>query len=173
MTTLTQLEYLLAIDEHRHFGKAAKSCFISQPSLSLQLQKLEEELGAMIFDRTKKPILVTEVGKKIIFQARKVIQEHKRIQQIVEQDQITGEYNLGIIPTLSPYLVPLFIHDFAKKLPLVKLNIIEMKTAEILKAIKNDRIDGALLVTPLHDDQIIERTLFYEAFCIFHSKAIL
>lgn len=170
MTTLTQLEYLLAIDEHRHFGKAAKACHVSQPSLSLQLQKLEEEIGATLFDRSKKPILATEIGKKIIAQARRVIHEHKLIQQLVDQDQIAGEFNLGIIPTLAPYLIPLFVHEFASKLPMVKLNIIEMKTSEIVPAIKNDKLDGALLVTPLDDDQIIERTLFYEPFCLFHAE---
>lgn len=169
MASLTQLEYLLAIDEHRHFGKAAKACHVSQPSLSLQLQKLEEELGSTLFDRTKKPILPTEIGKKVIIQSRRVLKEFQKIQQIVDQDQISGEFNLGIIPTLAPYLVPLFVHEFSEKFPSVRLNILEMKTSEIIEAIKSDRLDGAILVTPLNDDQIIERTLFYEPFCIFHS----
>lgn len=169
MGTLTQLEYLVAIDDHRHFGKAANACNVSQPSLSLQLQKLEDELGATLFDRSKKPILPTEIGKKIISQSRKVLKEHQRIQQLVDQDQISGKFNLGIIPTLAPYLVPLFVHEFSSRFPSVQLNIIEMKTSEIIYAIKNDRLDGALLVTPLNDDQIIERTLFYEPFCLFHS----
>lgn len=169
MATLTQYEYLIAIDDFRHFGKAAKHCHVSQPSLSLQLQKLEEELGVTLFDRSKKPILPTEVGKKIISQARKVVKENQKVQQLVNEDVLSGPFTLAVIPTLAPYLIPLFISEFSKSFPRVQLNIVEMKTEDILHSIKDDKIDGALLVTPLYDDQIIERVLFYEPFCVFHS----
>ena len=112
--TLIQFEYIVAVDNFRHFGKAAESCFVTQPTLSMQIQKLEEQLSVSIFDRAKQPVAPTEIGKRIIAQAREALKEAKKIQEIVndEKDELSGDLSVGIIPTLSPYLLPLFIHNF-------------------------------------------------------------
>ena len=109
--TLIQLEYIIAVDNFRHFAKAADSCFVTQPTLSMQIQKLEDQLGAIIFDRNKHPIEPTTIGKKIIAQARIAVHEAKRIDEIIsdEKKEISGELRLGIIPTIAPYVLPLFI----------------------------------------------------------------
>ncbi len=166
MSTLTQLEYLLAVDRERHFGKAAKACFVSQPSLSAQIQKLEDELGVVIFDRSRKPILVTEAGKGIIKQAALVLREHKKIQVIADTRALEprGDFELAVIPTLAPYVIPLFIGDFGRKYPGVNLVVHEYKTDDIIRMLYNDELDAGLLVTPLRDDGLIERHLYYEAF---------
>ncbi|MCG8638606.1 MAG: hydrogen peroxide-inducible genes activator [Desulfobacterales bacterium] len=166
MSTLTQLEYLLAVDHARHFGKAAKACYVSQPSLSAQIQKLEEELGAIIFDRSKKPILVTEAGREIISQARIILREHKKLQAIVDTRSIVpkGSFELAVIPTLAAYVIPLFIGAFCGQYPEVDLVVHEHKTDDIIRLLHNDELDAGLLVTPLKDDTLIERHLYYEAF---------
>jgi len=171
MPTLTQLEYILAVQKHKHFGQASKSCFVSQPSLSIQIQKVEERLGFIIFDRSKKPILTTDKGKKFIDQARVILNEHKKLLEVGRSDDMaSGKFNLGVIPTLSAYIVPLFIESFAKNHPDVELNILEHKTDDIISLLKKDELDGGLLVTPLKDDQIIEQHLFYEQFYVYISK---
>ena len=135
MPSITQLEYILAVDKEKHFGKAAQSCHVAQPSLSMQIQKLEEELGTVIFDRSKKPIIATETGQEILIQAKKVLQEHRKIQDIADRGatELRGSFDLGVIPTLSPYLIPLFVGPFSKKYPNVKLKINEYQTHEIIK----------------------------------------
>jgi len=170
--TITQLEYVLAVNKFRHFGKAAKFCNVTQPTLSMQLQKLEDELGAIIFDRSKNPILPTMEGERIIQQAQVVVKEHKRIFDIVDSagDEIAGEFKLGVIPTIAPYLVPLFAKSFSHKYPEVKLTIEELTTEEILRSLDTDDLDAGLLVTPLHENSLIERSLFYEPFYIYASS---
>tara|TARA_R110000868_G_scaffold72133_4_gene210402 strand:- start:12018 stop:12968 length:951 start_codon:yes stop_codon:yes gene_type:complete len=172
MPSITQLEYLLAVDRHRHFGKAAEECHVTQPSLSMQLQKLEEELGIIAFDRSKKPIMATEQGKLIIDQAKVVINEHKKLSLIaLDKDAgLRGEFKIAVIPTLSPYVIPLFLHSFAKKYPLVELTIEEHQTDEIIELLSRDKIDAGLLVTPLKSNHIIERVLFYEPFYLYASS---
>ncbi|MBF0350447.1 MAG: hydrogen peroxide-inducible genes activator [SAR324 cluster bacterium] len=172
MLTITQLEYLLAVEKERHFGKAAQECHVSQPSLSAQIQKLEEELEVVIFDRSKKPILTTEVGKAILKQARIIIQEHRKLQTIVDQKALepSGKFELAVIPTVAAYLIPLFIGDFSRKYPQIDLRINEYKTEDIIKLVTNDEIDAGLLVTPLEDDRLIERHLFYEPFYCYLNK---
>ena len=169
--TITQLEYVLAVNKFRHFGKAAKFCHVTQPTLSMQLQKLEDELEVIIFDRSKNPILPTMEGEKIIKQAQIVIREHKKIYDIIQMagDDLSGDFKVGIIPTLAPYLLPLFAAQFAKKYPNVNLQIEELTTDEILESLDKDYLDVALLVTPLHDNSLIERVLFYEPFYLFVS----
>ncbi len=171
MPTITQLEYLIAVEKERHFGRAAVECHVSQPSLSIQIQKLEEELDVIIFDRSKKPILLTEVGKSIVEQARIVLREHKKIQHFAEQgsSEPRGNFSLAVIPTLAPYLIPLFVGEFSKKHPQVNLKIHEYKTEDIIKKLINDEIDAGLLVTPLRDERIIERHLFFEDFFAYVS----
>lgn len=123
--TLQQLEYIIAVDNHRHFAKAAQACFVTQPTLSMMLQKLEDELGVLIFDRSKQPVVPTETGRAIIEQARKVLKEAAELREIVENQReiLRGELRLGIIPTLAPYLLPLFLKSFSEKYPDIRLII--------------------------------------------------
>jgi LysR family hydrogen peroxide-inducible transcriptional activator len=172
MTTITQLEYLLAVDKERHFGKAAQICNVSQPSLSAQIQKVEEDLGVVIFDRSKKPILPTESGLEILEQARVVLKEHRKIKAIADIKALEpkGDFELAVIPTLASYIVPLFVGDFGKKFPKVSLGIHEYKTGDIIKKLHNDELDAALLVTPLKDEALIERHLYYEPFYCYLNQ---
>jgi len=164
--TITQLHYVLAIAEHKNFTKAAEKCFVTQPTLSTQIQKLEDELGILIFDRSKKPIELTEVGRKIVFQAKNIVNESDRIQDIVDQQKgfIGGEFKMGIIPTVMPTLLPMFLKTFIKKYPKVKLKIEELTTEDIITKIKDGHLDAAIVSTPLENESIKERVLFYEPF---------
>lgn len=170
--TLTQLEYILAVDKLRHFKKAAQLCNVSQPTLSMQLQKAEETLGIIIFDRSKMPILPTEEGKRVIQQAKIVLREYRKIFDLIESEkkELHGQFRLGVIPTLAPYLVPLFAGKFSKVYPHVKLIIEEFKTEDIIKLLSDDSIDAGLLVTPLNEPDLIERALFKEIFYVFCSS---
>jgi LysR family hydrogen peroxide-inducible transcriptional activator len=170
--TITQLEYILAVEKFRHFGKAAKACSVTQPTLSMQLQKAEEELGVVLFDRSKNPIITTDEGTKIIDQARLVIREYKKIFSIIDasKDEVRGDFRLGVIPTLAPYVIPLFAGAFVKKYPLVNLTIEEFKTEEIIELLNKDELDSGLLATPLVGESFIERVLFHEPFSVFASK---
>jgi len=169
--TLTQLEYLVAVDTFRSFAKAAKHCYVTQPTLSMQIKKVEEELSVLLFDRSKKPVVTTEMGIQITNQARIILQEAGRITEIIQnqKDEIKGELHIGIIPTLSPYLLPLFITKFIGKYPEVTLVVEEILSSEIIDRLKNDRLDVGILVTPLNDRSIIELPIFYEKFFIYMS----
>ncbi|NMM48964.1 hydrogen peroxide-inducible genes activator [Marinigracilibium pacificum] len=164
MISLVQLEYILAVDTYRHFATAAEKCFVTQPTLSMQLRKLEEQLGVKIFDRTKQPVVPTEAGKLIIEQARNIIRERDRLESIVEEVKgtIAGKLRIGVIPSLAPYLVPLFIGKLTKKYPLLELEIKELVTEDIVDQLKSDKLDAGILVTPLHEGGIKEKPLFYE-----------
>jgi LysR family transcriptional regulator, hydrogen peroxide-inducible genes activator len=170
--TLVQLEYIIAVDNYRHFANAADKCFVTQPSLSMQVQKLEEELGLKIFDRSKQPVVPTEAGAAVLEQARKIIAEKNIINEIVQQKKgvVTGTLLIGIIPTLAPYLLPLFIQQFIKKYPLVKLVVTELTTELIVSRLKEGRIDVGILVTPLDEKGIKEEPLFYEEMMAYVSK---
>ncbi len=164
--TITQLKYVLAVAEHRNFTKAAEKTFVTQPTLSMQIQKLEEELDIQIFDRSKKPIELTSVGKKIVNQARNIVNEAERMQDVVDQEKgiIGGEFHLGIIPTVMPTLLPMFLRNFTKKYPKVQLKIEELTTDEIIQQVLEGHLDAAIAATPLHHDKIKERALYYEPF---------
>ncbi|WP_426670383.1 LysR substrate-binding domain-containing protein [Mucilaginibacter sp. McL0603] len=170
--TIIQLKYIIAIDTYRHFVSAAENCFVSQPTLSMQLQKAEDELGVRIFDRSKQPLIPTEVGAELIEQARKIIAEMAVLDEIVNLKKgiISGELKVGIIPTLAPYLLPLFMQSFTEKYPRVKLVISEMTTAMITENLRQGKIDMGLLVTPLDEPGIKEYPLFYEELMAFVSK---
>ena len=170
--TLTQLEYIIALDTHRHFVLASEKCFVTQPTLSMQIQKLEEELGVKIFDRTKQPVIPTEMGASIIAQARIALREAKMIQQIIDdqKDATTGELRIGIIPTLAPYLLPPLFKQMREKYPQLNLIIKETITEEIVHELKNNRLDCGLVVTPLQDSSIKEDVLFYEELFVYVSK---
>ena len=167
--TITQLSYVLAVAEHQNFTKAAEKCFVTQPTLSMQIQKLEDQLDILIFDRSKKPIELTEVGKKIVNQARNIVNESHRIQDIVDQQKgfIGGEFKLGIIPTVMPTLLPMFLKNFIKKYPKVKLKIEELTTEEIITRINDGHLDAAIAATPLEKDSIKERVLYFEPFMAY------
>ncbi len=170
--TLTQLEYVIAVDKYRHFAEAAASCFVTQPTLSMQIQKLEEELGFKIFDRSKQPVIPAEQGVDIIEQARKIIAERDALTEIIQSKKgiLKGEFKLGIIPTLAPYLLPLFIHTFTKKYPQIKLQINELTTSNLITHLKEGKIDAGILVTPLNENGIEEEPLFYEEMIAYISK---
>jgi len=167
--TITQLKYVLAVAEHKNFTVASEHCFVTQPTLSMQIQKLEEELNTQIFNRKKKPIQLTEIGKKIIEQAKIIVDESNRITDIVDQQKgfIGGDFKLGIIPTIMPTLLPLFLKTFIKKYPKVNLKIEELTTEEIIKKLSDGHIDVGIAATPLETEFIKERVLFYEPFVGF------
>jgi len=167
--TITQLYYVLAVAEHQNFTKAAEKCFVTQPTLSMQIQKLEDQLDIQIFDRTKKPIELTEIGKKIVNQAKNIVNEADRIQDIVDQQKgfIGGEFKLGIIPTVMPTLLPMFLKTFIKRYPKVKLKIEELTTEEIIQRIKDGNLDAAIASTPLENENIKERVLYFEPFVAY------
>ncbi|WGH75748.1 hydrogen peroxide-inducible genes activator [Tenacibaculum tangerinum] len=164
--TITQLKYTLAVAEYKNFTIAAEHCFVTQPTLSMQIQKLEEELDAKIFNRSKKPIELTEVGKRIVEQAKIIIDESNRIIDIVHQQKgyIGGEFRLAIIPTIMPTLLPMFLKTFNKKYPKVKLIIEELTTEEIIRKLIDGHVDAAIAATPLENEAIKERVLYYEPF---------
>ncbi|KPQ15065.1 MAG: hydrogen peroxide inducible transcriptional regulator OxyR [Algoriphagus marincola HL-49] len=170
--TIQQLEYLIAVDKHRHFGQAAESCFVTQPTLSAQLSKLERELEVILFDRSKMPVIPTEIGVQIIAQAKRVVSESKGIYELVAQlkGDISGTIKLGIIPTLAPYLLHLFVRGFLEKYPNVKLEVQEMVTEEVVRQLKNDELDLGIIVTPLDENGIVEKPMFYEKFYAYLSK---
>ncbi|MGO4904388.1 LysR substrate-binding domain-containing protein [Flavobacterium sp. W20_MBD1_R3] len=167
--TITQLKYVLAVAEHKNFTLAAEKCFVTQPTLSMQIQKIEEELSIQIFDRTKKPIQLTEIGHKIVNQAKNIVIEADRIQDIVEQQKgfIGGEFRLGIIPTVMPTLLPMFLNNFIKKYPKVKLIIEELNTEEIIIKLNNGHLDAAIAATPLMEEKIKEIVLYFEPFVAY------
>ncbi|QKJ63155.1 hydrogen peroxide-inducible genes activator [Flavobacterium sp. M31R6] len=167
--TITQLKYVLAVAEHKNFTLAAEKCFVTQPTLSMQIQKIEDELSIQIFDRTKKPIQLTDIGQKIVNQAKNIVNEADRIQDIVEQQKgfIGGEFRLGIIPTIMPTLLPMFLNNFIKKYPKVKLIIEELNTDEIITKLKNGNLDAAIAATPLEDEKIKEIVLYFEPFVAY------
>ncbi len=169
---LQQLEYIVALDAHRHFGRAAEACFVSQPTLSAMVGKLEEELGIRLFDRSKKPVVPTMIGEVVIGQARRVLAETARIGALVDQERevVAGELRLGIIPTLAPYLLPLFVKRFISRYTSVKLKISEHITRDIVEKLQRNQLDAAVVVTPLPESSFRERVLFYEPFLVYSSS---
>lgn len=164
--TITQLQYVLAVAEYRNFTLAAEKSFVTQPTLSMQVQKLEDELDVLLFDRGKKPIAITEVGKKIVAQAKNIVAEAERIKDIVDQDKgfIGGDFTLGIIPTVMPTLLPMFLPTFVKRYPKVNLIIKEQGTNSLIRNLQDGHLDAAIAATPLEIEFIKERPLYYEPF---------
>lgn len=170
--TFTQLEYIIALNVYKQFSLAAEKCFVTQPTLSMQIQKLEEELGFKIFDRNKQPIETTKAGKEIVLQAKKIITHRDELldNALGKNGILSGELHIGIIPTLAPYLLPLFIPKFTKKYKNVKIIINELTTDILLHKLKDGVIDTGILVTPLNDKEIKEDVLFYEELFAYTSK---
>jgi len=170
--TFVQLQYIIAVDTFRHFALAAQNCYVSQPTLSMQIQKVEEELGVKIFDRSKQPVIATEIGAELIEQARRIIAEKNVMEELVQRKKgiVTGELKIGIIPTLAPYLLPLFVQRFTQKYPLVRLVVNELTTENVVAHLRSGKIDMGILVTPLQETGIKEHVLFYEELMAYVSK---
>lgn len=171
--TLTQLNYILAVDRCRNFAQAAKECFVTQPTLSMQIQKLEDYLQIIIFDRSKSPVEPTPMGKKVLEYAQKVMKGAQELEELSKslRGEVSGEFILAVIPTLAPYILPIFVQKFVAQYPEVELKIYEQQTDEIIRLLKDGKIDGAILATPLEVKEIKEEHLFYEPFRIFFSPA--
>jgi LysR family hydrogen peroxide-inducible transcriptional activator len=170
--TITQLEYIVAVDTYRSFVLAAEKCFVTQPTLSMQVQKLEDTLGVKLFDRSKQPVTPTEIGIEIIEQARVMLAESEKIKEIItdRQKELSGELKVGIIPTVSPYILPKIIGGFIQKYPQVKLIVWEQTTEEIVQQLKLGTLDAGILSTPLREPALTEIPVFYENFVAYVSK---
>ena len=161
--TLTQMRYAVAVDELRNFGLAAQQCRVSQSGLSMQIHKLEELLGVVLFDRGKKPVLVTPEGAEAIGQMRRVLRETERLGQVATQDAPAGPFRLGVIPTLSASVIPLFLRQFVEEHPKVELSIEEIQTDDMITRLQSDTLDAGLAATPLGVPELREEVVGREA----------
>lgn len=170
--TLVQLQYVVALDIYRSFVAAAEACHVSQPALTTQIKRLESQLGVILFDRSKKPVIPTEIGEKIVEQARFVLQESQKIKDIIREfeSEMSGEVRLGIIPTVAPYLLPLFINDFNAAHPQIGLSINEDKTETIIQDLRNGDLDAGIIATPVTTAGIKTFPLFYERLFAYVSE---
>lgn len=170
--TIQQLEYIIAVDKHRHFVKASQECGVKQPTLSHMIKKLEGELDVIIFDRNKHPVEPTAMGKQLIEQARKSLREFRKLNDMVlsETEKISGPLKIGIIPTLAPYIVPKFIKVFNKNYAVASLSMTEMTTAQCIYALKHETIDLFIAATPLDEEDFYEIPVYYEKFVAYFSK---
>jgi LysR family hydrogen peroxide-inducible transcriptional activator len=170
--TITQLEYVVAVATYKSFVAAAEKCFVTQPTLSMQIQKLEEELGIKLFDRNKHPIAITAMGSDIVAQARIALSEIEKVHELIQKQQnsLSGVFKFAVIPTIAPYILPGLLEIYSGKYPDVKLQVNEMETNDIIKALSNNEIDAALVSTPLETNGIKEYPLFYEPFVAYFSE---
>jgi LysR family hydrogen peroxide-inducible transcriptional activator len=171
--TLTQLSYIVAVDKYRHFATAAEKSYVTQPTLSMQIHKLEDELGVTIFDRSKSPVIPTEIGEKIIEQAKSILKESKELTDIAnwKENELKGSFKVGIIPTIAPYLVPLFLRSFLKRYPKIDLVFEELLTNEVLDKLGNDQLDAAIIATPAEQSFIYSEDLYVEPFLGYLSMS--
>lgn len=165
---LRDLRYLVALAEHRHFGRAAAASYVSQPTLSTQIKKLEEELGVTLVERTPRRVLLTETGREIAARARDVLHEVEQIRGIARRtrDPEAGSVRLGIFPTLGPYLLPHVVPEVRKRFPKLELLLVEEKTGEVLRRLREGKLDAGVLALPIHDDQLHAEFLFEEPFLL-------
>ena len=170
--TLQQLEYVIAVYRFKHFAKAAESCEVTQPTLSSMIQKLEEELGVKIFDRKQQPIRPTPVGQLVIEQAWKVLLRTRKLKEMIEEERhsLTGTFNIGILPTIAPYLIPRFFPQFMNRYPDLDLRITEMKTNDIRRALRHGDLDAGILALVNGLDEFNCNLLYYEQFFAYVSK---
>lgn len=170
--TLQQLEYILAVNQFRHFAKAAEYCRVTQPTLSAMIQKLEEELDTRIFDRSQQPVCPTPVGIHIIEQAQNILVQANRIKNIIEEEKhsLTGTFKLGILPTVAPYLLPRFFPQLMKKYPDLDIRVVEMKTNDIKKALQTGEIDAGIVASLTGMEELQQTPLFYEQFFAYVSR---
>ena len=169
--TLQQLQYIVAIDTHRHFARAAEACFVTQPTLSSMVKKLEEDLGVVLFDRSKSPVVPTAEGEVLVEQARSVLKEVQLLKEMADatRGEHAGELRIGMIPTLAPYLLPLFLGDLLQKHPALKVSVEELTTEVITERLVHGRLDVGLLATPLGVAGLKEEPLFNERFLLYVS----
>ncbi len=169
---IPQLEYIVALNHYKSFSLAAEKCHVTQPTLSTQVKKLEEELGVTIFDRSQHPLEATEVGEELIAQARKTLSELKGIQEIVKghRDVISGDLRVAIIPTVAPYLVPNFLGEFLRAYPEVKLKVTEEKTENIIRGLERGEFDAGVAATPVAESGIEGTPIFYEKLLCYMSE---
>jgi LysR family hydrogen peroxide-inducible transcriptional activator len=167
--TLTQLEYVLALNTSGSFSEAAAQCFVTQPTLSMQIQKLESELGVVIFKRDKSPIIPTDVGLKIIEQAKLIIKEKEKLNVLVqiEKGELVGSFKIAIIPTISSSLLPMFLSNFIRKYPDIELIIDEVTTTEVISGLNKGFYDVGIIALRSSIDNILSESLFYEPFVAF------
>ena len=170
--TLQQLEYILAVARHGHFGRAADACNVTQPTLSAMIGKLEEEIGAKLFDRNRQPICPTPVGEKIVLRAREVLSQAESIKDIVKEEQqsLGGTFRLGILPTIAPYLLPRFFPQLMKKYPALDIRVREMKTHQIKSALLQGDIDAGILASIDGLEDYAQTSLFYEKYMGYVSR---
>ncbi len=170
--TLQQLEYILAVNQFRHFAKAAEYCRVTQPTLSAMIQKLEEELDTKLFDRSQQPVCPTPIGIHVIEQAQKVLVQANSIKNIIEEEKhsLTGTFRLGILPTIAPYLLPRFFPHLMKKYPQLDIRVVEMKTNDIKKALHTGEIDTGIVASLDGMEDFRQTTLFYEQFYAYVSR---
>lgn len=171
--TLQQLEYVVALADHGQFLKAAEACEVTQPTLSSMIQKLEEELGAKLFDRRSKPVVPTAVGRVVVEQARELLSGARRLRDRVDEQQnaVCGEFRVAVLPTIAPYLLPRFLPEFSRKYPQVDLQISEMKTADVKRALVKGEIDAAIVAQLNELEEFNADTLFYEQYFVYSSQS--
>lgn len=169
---LRDLKYVIAVAETRHFGQAAERCFVSQPTLSGQIRKLEEELGVIIFERSNRAVAITPVGEEILHHARQILEQAEAIQQVSRrhQDPLSGPLRIGAIPTLSPYLMPLILAPLKKHYPQMQLVLSEEMTDTLLQRLQRHEIDAALLATPAESPDLDTQPLFDEPFWVAYPR---
>ena len=170
--TLTQLRYIVAVEKHKNFARAAQECLVAQPTLSLQIQKLEQEIGAELFDRKKNPVAVTRFGREVLEQARVVLREADKIVELFrdQEEEVSGEISIGIIPTISTYLLPKIFKSLTKQYERVDFRIYELPTTQIAEKLERDELDLGILATPLGMKNIVEIPLYYEPFVVYFPK---
>lgn len=168
---IQQLEYIIAVDNHRHFAKAAEASFVTQPTLSMMIQKLEDELGIKIFDRSQLPVQPTAIGVQIINQARVIVSQVKQVKEIIQEEKgiVQGVFRIGIIPTIAPYLLPKMMKVHDENGYDIVLVIEETTTGQIIEKLMNGALDGAILATPLKHEKIAEYPIYYERFYAYVS----
>lgn len=170
--TIQQLEYILAVDQFRHFARAAEYCRVTQPTLSAMIQKLEDELGVKLFDRTVQPVCPTAIGEKVISQARIILAQTAQVKEIISEEKqtLTGVFRLGVLPTIAPYLLPRFFPQLMEKYSELDIRVTEMKTQDIQQALHSGDIDAGIIANKLEDSFLAEETLFYEQFYGYVSR---
>jgi len=169
--TIIQLEYLLAVAHFGSFSVASEHCFVTQPSLSMQIKALEEELGVVLLDRSKKPVIPTEAGEVVLAQVRETLSEYHSIKEVVKRfkGEVSGKIRLGVIPTIAPYLLHKFLPEFVERYPKVDIEVREMKTADIVEALNHDKIDVAIVAGGTCGEGVVEQELFNDKFYAYVS----
>ncbi|UII77322.1 LysR substrate-binding domain-containing protein [Flagellimonas sp. HMM57] len=167
--TIQQLRYIVALDNHRNFVRASESCHVAQPTLTLQVKKLEYQISLTLFDRSTQPLKPTPTGEKFIQKAREILGEIEQLRALVndERNSMEGTFSIGVIPTLAPYLLPLFVKEFLTDFPKTKLQIQELQSEEIIEQLEKEQLDMGLLATPLNEKNIVETPIFYEPFLVY------